>query len=416
MLARAFWVWLHRWAGLVMAGFLIVAGLTGSLLAFWIEINHWLTPEIYPGDRPGITLDAATLARRAEAIVPQAQTKTVYLGYPGSVMIGMEAREGAAPLDFEYIHLDPIDGHERGRAAWHGLPKTKTDIMPFVYALHMYLAISGVGDWILGVVALLWTIDCFVGFYLTLPTPTGHSRKGFLARWKPAWLIKWRGSSAYRVNFDLHRAFGLWLWAMLLIFAWSSVYMDLNFVYTRVTQFVLDYEQPMWARSDVKPPAPSGREPMSWDEALATGERLMATEANKRGLTIERVLALYNSKELGGWEYRVRSSRDIGDKYGSTSVYFDAFEGRLLGVKIPTGEQSGTTVTTWLVQLHTANLFGMPYKIFVCALGLVITMLSGTGVYIWWRKRRARKRHVTEGTLAGVPASRSPAEYFRLLR
>ena len=31
------------------------------------------------------------------------------------------------------------------------------------------LALGGLGGWLLGVVALAWTIDCFVGFYLTLP-------------------------------------------------------------------------------------------------------------------------------------------------------------------------------------------------------------------------------------------------------
>ncbi len=45
----------------------------------------------------------------------------------------------------------------------------------------------------------------------------------------------------------------------------------------------------------------------------------------------------------------------------------------------------------WLFALHEANLFGLPYRIFVCLLGLVIVMLSVTGVYIWWKKWRARK-------------------------
>jgi uncharacterized iron-regulated membrane protein len=38
--------------------------------------------------------------------------------------------------------------------------------------------------------------------------------------------------------------------------------------------------------------------------------------------------------------------------------------------------------------LHMANVWGLPYKIFVCVLGLVIVMLSATGVLIWWKKRR----------------------------
>nr|WP_253203921.1 PepSY-associated TM helix domain-containing protein [Methylosinus sp. KRF6] len=37
-----------------------------------------------------------------------------------------------------------------------------------------------------------------------------------------------------------------------------------------------------------------------------------------------------------------------------------------------------------------ARVFDLPYRIFVCILGLVIAMLSGTGVYIWWKKRAAK--------------------------
>lgn len=403
-MTRTFWVWLHRWAGLAMATFLIIVGLTGSLLAFWLELNHWLTPEMYPGERPGIALDAAALARRAEAIVPQARTATVYLGYPGSVMIGMEPREGAPELEFKYIHLDPIDGHERGRATWHGLPKTRNDIMPFVYALHMYLAMSGIGDWILGFVALAWTIDCFVAFYLTMPPPSDRVRKSFLARWKPSWLVKLKGSF-YRVNFDLHRASGLWLWAILLVFAWSSVYFTFPTFYTRATQLVLDFEQPYrshnGARRDDK------RETMGWEAALTTGRRLMNEQARTHGFSIERELALYDLREQGVYHFRVRSSRDIGDKAGATSVLFDSRSGELKAVSLPTGHRSGKTLTTWLVELHTANLFGLPYRIFVCILGLVIAMLSCTGVYIWWRKRRARRHHLAGAALPGVLAQES---------
>jgi uncharacterized iron-regulated membrane protein len=35
-----------------------------------------------------------------------------------------------------------------------------------------------------------------------------------------------------------------------------------------------------------------------------------------------------------------------------------------------------------------ANVWGLPYKIFVCVLGLVIVMLAVTGVLIWLKKRR----------------------------
>jgi len=399
MTTRAFWVWIHRWAGLSLAGFLFLVGLTGSLLAFWIEINQWLTPELYPGPRAGVALDAAALARRAEAIVPQARTTSVYLGYPGTVMVGVEALENAPALDFEFLHLDPIDGHERGRVTWHDLPRRKSDIMPFVYGLHMYLAMKGFGDWILGFVALLWTLDCFVAFYLTLPQHAERSRKSFLARWKASWTIKLSGSF-YRGAFDLHRAGGLWVWAALLVFAWSSVYFTMPSVYARVTGALFDYSDPnppMFASS-----LDDLRSPMGWSEALETGRRLMALQAREMNFSIDRAVALNHLAADGLYEYRVHSSRDVGEKAGATSVFFDSRTGEPRGVKTPTGAHAGDTLTTWLVELHTANVFGMPYRIFVSALGVLVAALSVTGVYIWWKKRTARMAHAPAKKAAGA--------------
>ena len=39
---RHVWLRLHRWAGLCMALFLTVAGLTGTVLVFYEELEHWL--------------------------------------------------------------------------------------------------------------------------------------------------------------------------------------------------------------------------------------------------------------------------------------------------------------------------------------------------------------------------------------
>ena len=66
--------------------------------------------------------------------------------------------------------LDPWTGKELKRLQrgmyTHGF---LTNVMPFVYDLHKTLILGQTGIWILSILALLWTIDCFVGFYLTLP-------------------------------------------------------------------------------------------------------------------------------------------------------------------------------------------------------------------------------------------------------
>lgn len=70
-MTRHFWVLIHRYAGLYMAAFLIVAGLTGSIMAFTPEIQNGLNPPLKVAQQSGARLDEFTLRERAQALVPQ---------------------------------------------------------------------------------------------------------------------------------------------------------------------------------------------------------------------------------------------------------------------------------------------------------------------------------------------------------
>jgi uncharacterized iron-regulated membrane protein len=86
----------------------------------------------------------------------------------------------------------------------------------------------------------------------------------------------------------------------------------------------------------------------------------------------------------------VKSSADIRDRIGSTSVVFDANTGHPYYFWWPTGAAAGDTIRTWLTSLHLAALWGVPFKVFMTVLGLAVAMLSATGIVIWRRKRAAR--------------------------
>ena len=85
-----------------------------------------------------------------------------------------------------------------------------------------------------------------------------------------------------------------------------------------------------------------------------------------------------------------------------TWLMFDADTGALRRLILPTGEHIGNTLTNWLWALHFGDVLGLPFRIFVCALGLVIVMLSVTGVYIWWKKRSARVLRARRGLKSSV--------------
>lgn len=403
MWTRTLWVKIHRWAGLAMAGFLIIVGLTGSLLAFYPELQRVLNPEWYPDREATIWLPAGVLADQVEVRHPEVLVNRLELqAFDETTSAWVAPRINPAthePYDvgFDRLILDPATGEELDRRRHAAITQGWGNLMDFIYALHYALALGMTGIWILGICAVIWTLDCFIGFYLTLPAGQrmGHSGPGgaspdWWTRWKPAWLVKW-GSSTYRLNFDLHRAGGLWTWGLLLIFAWSSVYMNLwDTVYTWTTQALFEYHMP-W--TDVPLPSQSLDQPhLSWREAQARGETLMAEQAAQHGFTVRQPVALGFDQERGTYMWQVSTNREIDDRSRryTTQVHFNADSGELKLVLIPSGQYTGNTISNWLYALHMANVFGLPYRILVCVLGLVVAMLSITGVYIWWKKRRSR--------------------------
>ena len=401
MWTRILWVKIHRWAGLVMAGFLIVVGLTGSLLAFYPELQRALNPHWYPDREPATWLPAGDLAEQVEARDARMQVTRMELrAFDETTAAWVAPRLDPAtqqPADLEYYRLvlDPATGQELDRCRLWG--SITLNLMDFIYALHYALALGMTGMWILGVCALVWTLDCFVGFYLTLPARQGTRSSGskvperrWWISWKPAWLVKWK-SSAYRLNFDLHRAGGLWTWVLLLIFAWSSVFMNLwDTVYTWTTQALVEYHMP-WTEVPVRT-QPLEHPTLSWRDAQARGETLMAEQAAQHGFVVEHPVALGFDAERGTYIWQVRSNREIDDRSRryTTQVHIDAESGALKLVLLPSGQYTGNTISNWLYALHMANVFGLPYRILVCVIGLVVTMLSVTGIYIWWKKRRSR--------------------------
>jgi uncharacterized iron-regulated membrane protein len=290
--------------------------------------------------------------------------------------------------------------------------------------LHYRLALPGsVGTWLFGIAALLWTFDCFVSFYLTFPlsvrrrsisqqAPATAARRSWWARWKIAWLVKWK-ASAFRLNFDLHRAGGLWVWLMLLVLAWTSVGFNLAQVYTPVMKAVFNMPDSYGDLPTLK--TPKAEPDLSWRDAHAVGRRLMGEMAKSAGFIVQREENLIYVPEKGVFFYSVRSDRDLIDEGGATYLLFDGSSGRFAGLSLPRGQNLGTTLHSWIFAFHEGKVWGLPFKIFLCVTGLVVAMLSVTGVYIWWKKHRARlfsrRRRATLLAEPTIPASRdaSPA-------
>jgi uncharacterized iron-regulated membrane protein len=393
-MTRKHWVLLHRYAGIYLAFYLIVAGATGSLISFHKELDHAINPALFRVMPANTVFDAPSLIEQAEVLVPEGRVTDIILKREPeqAIMMRMVPRINPATnepyvLDFTQLYLDPYTGLETGRRRFGDLSQGFVNLMPFIYQFHYSLALGKVGSWLFGIAAIIWMFDCFVGFYLTLPLQNSDTRRSYGQRWKPAWLVKWRAGTT-RVNFDLHRATGLWVWPMLLVFAWSGVYFNLGEqVYKPVMQVFFEFHDP---RGDLpKRDKPLEQPMLSWGEALQIGRKHMTEQALRHSFIVEHEVWLALDREHGVYHYGVHSDRDIA-KWGQTQVLLDANNGTLKTLSLPSGHYAGNTVTNWLSALHQGEVFGLPYRIFVCVLGVMVVMLSVTGIVIWLKKRRAR--------------------------
>ena len=394
-------VWVHRIGGLLMAGFLVVAGLTGAALAWYHEADTALNPTLrrVPVPHPGAAmLDPLELRERVQARYPEALAYFVLLDtQPGEAAMFFlrpvaDPATGRMPvLEANQVFMDPYTGEWLGDRHWGAFGEGWRHLMPIIYRIHSDLALGEFGHHLFGIVALAWTLDCVIGAWLTLPA---FRRRAAVAggpswwqRWRPAWSVRWRAGS-FKLHFDLHRAAGLWPWALLFVFAWSSVAFNLGEVYYPVMKALL----PSQETSASAPPAEGAKgPPMPWPQARETGRAHMAALARERGFTVLREHRLSFDPRRGQYNYRVQSDRDIRDRRVTTMVTFDAASGALVSHYIPTGEAAGDTATTWFLTLHLADIGGWPYKLATTLLGGVIVLLSVTGVYVWWRKRRGRQ-------------------------
>ncbi|NWK80027.1 PepSY domain-containing protein [Aquitalea sp. LB_tupeE] len=405
---------IHRWLGLTMAAFLLLAGGTGAILAWNDQLDHWLNPELFYSPAPAPSaqpLDPLLLRQRVAQTFPDAQANTVALTQEAgrSAIFWLSGRIQADGTLTEpannQVFVDPYSGRIQGARRWGDISQGKQNLLPFIYRLHYSLAL---GDWastVFGIIALLWTVDCFAGAWLTLPAPVRKSAsqarntaKASGKSWRQRWAVSWkirRGSGSYKLIFDWHRAASLWLWAMLLVLAWSSVSFNLPAVYKPVMQtlFASQPEPALQAamRQDEHLPR------LDWNAARTRGRALMTALAARKGFAILQEDDLSYDPARGLYSFSSRSSRDVSERWGSTVVYFDGDSGAERGAWLPTGEAGGDTIRSWLTSLHMAAVGGVPYQVFSMLLGCAVASLSISGVAIWWKKRQGRQKSARQG-------------------
>ncbi|MGP5337487.1 PepSY-associated TM helix domain-containing protein [Psychrobacter maritimus] len=423
---RRICLWIHRYTGLVMAGFLIMAGLTGALLAFHDELDATFNHKLAHIDKQNTPpLPIAILHNKVIKAYPKYSFSTM----PTSVAadkstvfsvdrVRDKASKNQPKAPFQEVYINPYNGdilgtRDKDEWAWR-------NTMWKVFWLHRDLLLGDIGKLLLGVIALLWTINCFIGFYLTLPRTVKKShethrktvkkRASVLKRWLPAWKIR-RKTNTFKLNYDVHHAFGLWLWLMLFVIAWSSVGFNLQQVYQPVMQVVVGLESREGKEREKgksHKPDKSGAQvlPNVTPVINATADIVNKTNSieyvSKRaniatqnnGVTVEQLLGIRWVAEDNQWQMRFKTDKDIGIHSGASSITVDAATGSVVRVNFGYQSKFGSKTDQWLSTLHMGHISHgvshLAYQILLAILGLAVAVLSGTGVYLWYKVRQQR--------------------------
>lgn len=377
-------VLVHRWTGLALATFLLVVAATGAVLPFQTALQRLVAPGRFLSAPPAQSIDWLALRdiaeQRSGGLV---DAMPLHIDGGAAPSYRPVARPGDPPLPFDELVLDPRDGHEVARDRYADLRDGPAQVIPFLYRLHQSLALGAMGETLLGVVALAWTMDCLVGLYLSLPAAPA----GWWRRWRVAWTPRWPAPSAFRLHMDLHRAGGLWFWAAMLLFAWTGVAFNLPSVYGLVMRALTGYEAPVSAPANAPVPQTPA---IGWTAALAAARMRAAEAAASSGFSIIRERELRFLRDGNRYALGLRTDRDRSDDGANTWVTIDANTGAMLKVDLPTGVQAGNTIDYWLGSIHTVSVGGLAARMLVSAVGIAVVVITVTGVLVWARKRRAR--------------------------
>ncbi|MFN4281247.1 MAG: PepSY-associated TM helix domain-containing protein [Alphaproteobacteria bacterium] len=409
---RGLFTLIHRWVGLMIAAFLLVSGLTGAVISWDHELDDLINPHLTHVEERGAPLPPLVLARMFEERNPQAWATFIPLSVKEGEALSIFVQGRVDPvagqryeLGYNQVFLNPFTGDELGKRQWGAAwPITSETFVSFLYVLHYSLHIPqfwGIdhwGMWFMGVIAILWALDCFVGFYLTLPTRRAAKAgrdasverklaRSWRSRWAPAWRIKASGSG-YRISFDMHRAMGLWTWLALFIVAFTAFSLNFNgeifrpllSTFSRVTPSPFEMREPREPHDPIYPRK-------GFAEIIAKAEAEAAArgwDAPAGSVGYATSFGIYN---VGFYH--------PGDDHGAAGVgparlYYDAVDGSLLGEHVPWAGTVADIFAQAQFPLHSGRILGLPGRILVSLIGIVVAALSVTGVIIWHRKRRAR--------------------------
>ena len=345
-LHRAFLA-VHRVVALAVFAFVVVLGVTGSLMAFEGPLDRALAPRCFtvaPSPRPPLPLlrlGAIAAARgRAPALafrLPRdaRDSYSAFLGNGGEVFL-----DGATGA---------VLGSRRG-----------SPFLQAVHSLHTQLLLGGPGRTVVSWAGVGAFVVTLTGFVVWLRT-------------RRAWIHPGGG---VRGLFDLHAVAGLYAYLFLLLVSGTGVLIAFD-----------DALLPrLYAATGTRPVPRAAHVAFRPGRSWVSPERALAAAAAAVPGGTPFLLGLPDSSGTP-YEIRVRAGGDLTPG-GRSWVIVDPYDARVL---VAQDIRRAPLPARWELavrQLHTGDAAGTPGRVLASATALLAVLQACSGALLWWRRRR----------------------------
>ncbi len=363
---------LHLYISLWLGAFLVLAGLTGSLLVYDHALDKWLNSELMViepvGEQTRSFADLIAVANQASPIksapahlqMPSSSDEALIVRY----QVPAEAGHKGHNHHFHEVMVNQYTGQVIG-------DRDRFDsLMSTILKLHFNLLSGDTGKLIMGITALLTVVLTITGIYLWWPK---------LNKIKQAFVIK-RNASFTRFNFDLHKTVGIYTALIMFAVSLSGVYFNLPQIFRPAVNYF----------SPLEGMAPPVKSETNNGVAITPEMVIDIAQLAMPNLQVQRVFFPSNSE--AAYQISGRQADELRSK-GSTMMWIDQYSGKVLKVRDPHQFNAGNAFINLQLPLHNGEILGQTGRILVLIAGFAPLLLMITGVIHWLKKRNSSRVH-----------------------